>query len=278
MQQNPTVVNRPALYEQPDPSDPWRHAVELCRVSLLSVDEATCIDRIIQALSQNEGGWCVTVNLEILRQITQDKALYELVQGSTMRVADGITLVWASQLQGTPLPERVCGSNLIFNLTAALAQQGRSIFLLGGNPGTAERAAAVLQQNNPNLRVVGTFCPSFGFEDDPAQIQEMATMIQQANPDVIYVALGFPKSEKLITQIRSACPQSWWMGVGISFSYVSGEVERAPQWAQDVGLESLYRLLQEPRRLAKRYLLVGPPFAAKLLLTSCFRGMWQSSK
>jgi N-acetylglucosaminyldiphosphoundecaprenol N-acetyl-beta-D-mannosaminyltransferase len=249
----------------------WNHSVQFCGVSLIPVTEAECVDLIIEALKANQGGWCVTVNLEILRQLAISTSLQALVETSTLRVADGITLIWASRLQGNLLPERVCGSALIYNLTAAAARAGRSIFLLGGNEGTAEKAAAILQQYNPTLRVAGIYCPPFGFERDSTQVQDIVNKLIRAKPDIIYVALGFPKAEKLIAHICSSCPTAWWIGVGISFSYVAGEIGRAPQWAQDLGLESLYRLVQEPRRLAKRYLWVGPPFAAKLLLHSLFR-------
>lgn len=230
-----------------------------------SIGEAECGDWILNALDRGEGGWCVTVNLEILRRVKNSPDLRELVLSSTLRVADGITLVWASRLAGIPLSERVCGSNLIYSLTAAASQRERSVFLLGGNEGVAERAAECLRKQNPGLRVAGTYCPPFGFDREPQQVAEIAAQLRAARPDIVYVALGFPKAEKLIDQIRHHLPKAWWIGVGISFSYVAGEVGRAPVWVQNLGLESYYRLVQEPRRLARRYLLDGPPFVAVML-------------
>ncbi len=244
------------------------HTIKLCQVSLAPINEVECVQLIADAIAAGHGGWCITVNLENLRKTAASSDLQRLVASSTLRVADGITLVWASWLRGNPLPERVCGSNLIYSLTAEAAKRSQSIFLLGGNEGTAERAAAILSQRNPGLKITGTLCPPYGFERDPKQIQEIMEILRCSKPDIIYVAVGFPKSERLIAQIRHACPDAWWIGVGISFSYVTQDIKRPPRWAQNLGFETVYRLLQEPRRLAKRYLLDGPPFAAKLLVVS----------
>ncbi|MBF2027154.1 MAG: WecB/TagA/CpsF family glycosyltransferase [Oscillatoriales cyanobacterium C42_A2020_001] len=244
------------------------HSVHLCRVSLAPVTEVECVQLIADAIDTGCGGWCVTVNLENLRKTAANPELQRLVESSTLRVADGITLVWASWLRGVPLPERVCGSNLIYSLTDEAAKRGLSVFLLGGNEGTADRAAEILRQRNRGLKIAGTLCPPVGFERDLEQVEKILEILRRAQPDIIYVAVGFPKSERLIARIRHVCPNAWWLGVGISFSYVTQDIKRPPRWAQNLGFETLYRLLQEPQRLARRYLLDGPPFAAKLLLLS----------
>lgn len=247
------------------------HSVQLYGTSLAPITENQCVHFIVDAIESGRGGWCVTVNLEILRQTAINPKLQQLVELGSLRVPDGITLVWASRLQATPLPERVCGSNLIYSLTHEISRRGRSVFFLGGNPGTAERAVEILQQKNPGLRVAGILCPPIGFERDPVQLQRIEHILYTANPDVVYVALGFPKSDYLIAQLRDLCPNAWWIGVGISFSYVAGDLKRPPKWAQNLGIETLYRLVQEPRRLAKRYLWDGPIFVTKLFTFSIIR-------
>lgn len=249
------------------------NSVDIHGVSIAPITEQECVRRIADEVDSGRGGWCVTVNLENLRKISQSVALSQLVASSTLRVADGITLVWAGRLQASPLPERVCGSNLIYSLTREMASRGRSVFFLGGNSGTAKATADLLQRANPGLGVAGTCCPPINFERDPEQIEYLTKVLAEAQPDVIYVALGFPKSEQLIAQLRQVCPQAWWIGVGISFSYVVGEVKRPPVWAQNIGLETPYRLIQEPRRLARRYLWDGPIFAVNLLSSSLIRGL-----
>ena len=240
----------------------------LSGVWLDRITEAQTVEHVLSELDAARGGVVITPNLDIVRQCPIEPDLRQLLAEADLRVADGMTLVWASRLSGQPLPERVCGSNLISSVTAGAALRGRSVFLLGGTPGTAERAAEILKQRHPELHVAGTFCPDFGFERDPQQIAEIVAALDAAQPDIVFVALGFPKAERLIQGLRDNLPRSWWIGVGISFSFLCGDVKRAPRWMQRSGLEWVHRLIQEPRRLARRYIIDGPPFAIRLLAGS----------
>jgi len=178
--------------------------------------------------------------------------------------ADGMPLIWASSLLGNPLPERVTGSNLISSLTAAAAARGRSIFLLGGSPGAAQKAAVVLSARHPNLRIAGVSSQPLESSADRSEWKSIADALTAANPDIVYVALGCPKQEELIEALRHTLPAAWWLGVGIAFSFVAGSIPRAPLWMQRIGLEWFHRLLKEPRRLARRYLIDDLPFALTL--------------
>ena len=238
--------------------------VSLLGAKLHALTEAQCVQLVMTQLAQQRGGWLVTINLDHLRRLVNDPTYTALCAKATLVVADGMPLVWASRLQGTPLPQRVTGSDLIWQLTARAAVENRSIYLLGGTPTALSATALILQQRYPGLRLVGTFCPNFGFEHRPGEMNQLTTAVAAARPDIIYVALGSPKQERVIEQLRADLPGAWWMGVGISFSFVSGEIKRSPVWLQQLGLEWLYRLIQEPQRLFKRYLLLGLPFALTL--------------
>jgi N-acetylglucosaminyldiphosphoundecaprenol N-acetyl-beta-D-mannosaminyltransferase len=246
--------------------------VDLMGVRFREFTERACVEHILQSLAEGVGGWVVTPNLHILHECWRQPEAHALVHAANVVVADGMPLIWASRLQGTPLPERVSGSNLIWSVSEAAARKGQGVFLLGGSHGTADAAAQALRSRFPGLRIVGTLCPEFGFESDPEQIAEIASAVRRASPEVIFVALSFPKGERLIQQIRDVAPTAWWIGVGISFSFVSGDVKRAPLFVQRIGLEWLFRLSQEPRRLARRYLVDGIPFAILLLARSAWRG------
>jgi N-acetylglucosaminyldiphosphoundecaprenol N-acetyl-beta-D-mannosaminyltransferase len=246
-------------------------SVDLMGVAIHAISEDDCVDHIIDCARRGQGGWVVTPNLDHLRRLVQQPGFRELCGRASLRVADGMPLVWASRIGGTPLPERVAGSNLVFSLTRAASRADVSISFVGGNPGTAERAAAVLQRRFPALDVRGTHCPAPGFESDPVRLRELGAALQAESPGLVYVALGSPKQEQVIDRMRNVLPHAWWLGVGISFSFVAGEVHRAPRLLQLTGLEWLHRLAQEPRRLARRYLLQGLPFAAQLLLASLQR-------
>lgn len=246
--------------------------ISLRDVRLHSITEDEVIHAVVESLQAGKGGWIITANLQHLRQCEKDAEYRSIVDEADIVVADGMPLLWAGALQGTPMPQRVAGSDLVSSLTSAAAEHGRSIFLLGGAVNSADVAASMLQSRYPQLQVAGTCAPEYGFENDPAQIDRIGDMLVAAAPDIIYVALGSPKQERLIRQLRDRLPSAWWIGVGISFSFVAGHVKRAPRWMQRHGLEWMHRLAQEPRRLARRYLVQGLPFAARVLVSSMVKG------
>ena len=223
------------------------------------------LDRIRAGMRAGTGGWVVTANLDILRQAAADRAASDLISEADIVVADGTPVVWASKLQGTPVPERVAGSDLIWTSSQVAAEESVPVFLLGGNPGAAEGAAAQLTERYPSLRVVGTVCPEHGFEREPQRVQALTNEVHESDAALVLVGLPFPKQERLIRELRQRHPAAWYVGVGVSFSFVTGEFRRAPRWMQRAGLEWLHRMVQEPRRLTHRYVWDGLPFATRLL-------------
>jgi N-acetylglucosaminyldiphosphoundecaprenol N-acetyl-beta-D-mannosaminyltransferase len=245
------------------------HHVALRGVKFAALTEEQTVDMIIEEVRQHHGGWVSTPNISQLEQINESLELQELVEDASLVVADGMPLVWASQIQGTPLPERVAGSNLVWSLAGAAADAGASLFLLGGDDGVAPRAQAVLEREIPGLRVVGTHTPPVGFEHNPEQTSIIAEKLETTHPDVVYVGLGFPKQERLIRELTRRLPGTWFLGIGMSLSFISGDVQRSPRWMQKLGLEWGHRLLSEPRRLFRRYIVDGIPFTLGLLVRSC---------
>lgn len=233
-----------------------------------ALTERQVIDAVVAALAGGRGGWIVNPNVDVLRQLHASAELRALVAPASLQVADGTPLLWAAAVQGTPLPERVAGSSLIYPLTKAAAEHGLGVFLLGGNPGTAERAGARLIELAPGLRIAGTYCPPMGFERDPAEVAAIEAALEAARPDIVFVALGFPKQERLTARLRERFPSAWFVGSGITLSFVIGEVHRAPDGLQRLGLEWVHRLWQEPRRLFRRYVIDDIPFAAALFASA----------
>jgi N-acetylglucosaminyldiphosphoundecaprenol N-acetyl-beta-D-mannosaminyltransferase len=240
----------------------------MARVSLLGmevdrVDEREAVERILDARERDRGGVVLTPNLEHLATFRASPEVRAAFGDAELVVADGMPLVWASRLQRTPLPERVAGSDLIWSLSEAAARRGRSVFLLGGNPGAADRAAEVLRERAPGLDVAGVACPQVGSGDD-AELRAAAEHVGAARPDLVYVGLPLRKQIHAIARLRAAAPRSWFLGLGASLSFVAGDMQRAPRWMRGTGLEWTWRLAQEPGRLWRRYLVDGLPCAAVL--------------
>jgi N-acetylglucosaminyldiphosphoundecaprenol N-acetyl-beta-D-mannosaminyltransferase len=265
-----TSATAPTAGSQPEPSRATPR-VALLGFGIDPVTQDQTLDTIARELRAGRGGWVLTPNLEILRRIASEPDTRALCEQTTLRVADGMPLIWASKAQGTPLPARVPGSDLIHSLTARAAREGFRVYLLGGDPGVGEQAAAKLRELYPGLTIAGVESPPYGFEKDAAYSSSLESRVVNASPDIIYVAVGFPKQERVIQRLRPMLPKAWFLGIGISFSFVTGHVQRAPAWMQKSGLEWTHRLAQEPGRLFKRYLIHGVPFAIKLLVVSRLR-------
>jgi N-acetylglucosaminyldiphosphoundecaprenol N-acetyl-beta-D-mannosaminyltransferase len=243
-------------------------AVSMAGLDFDRLSEDQVVARIVRALRDGQGGWVVPANIDVCQQISRDGDIRELIRGASLVVADGMPLVWAARLRGDPLPERVTGSFLIFRLTAAAAQIGKSIYLLGGKPGVPERAAAELTRRYPGLLVAGTDAPPMGFDRRPDEFAAVRARLEEARPDIVYVGLGFPKQERVIAALAPGLPTAWFISCGAAIPFAAGELRRAPHWMQRLGLEWLYRLISEPHRLFRRYVLADLPFALRLLFMS----------
>ncbi|WP_433300832.1 WecB/TagA/CpsF family glycosyltransferase [Actinoplanes sp. CA-030573] len=241
--------------------------VDLDGTGIDRITEAEVVAVVRDALDHGRGGRIITPNIDILRRAQTDPEARAHLADADLIVADGMPLIWASRLGGTPLPERVAGSSLIWSLSAGLARDHRSIFVVGGAPATdgAARAADRLERECPGLRIAGTLCPDFGFDRNPTTYEEVCAKVIDAAPDLVFVGLGFPKQERMIARLRAGLARSWFIGCGAAVNFVAGDVARAPRWMQRTGLEWAHRLGVEPRRLAGRYLRHDAPYALRLL-------------
>jgi N-acetylglucosaminyldiphosphoundecaprenol N-acetyl-beta-D-mannosaminyltransferase len=244
-------------------SKPWE-SVELCGMRLENVDSGRLIEHMFERLRAAEGGWLITANLDFLRRHVKDANARGIYAGADLRVADGMPLIWASRLRGTPLRERVAGSSLVMPLCERAAHEQRSVYLLGGEPAAGKAAAEKLKARYPTLRIAGVSSPWVGAEPTDAELGPIAEALSAARPDIVLVAFGSPKQERVIGKLRASLPGAWWIGVGISLSFIAGHVKRAPELVQALGLEWAHRLVQEPRRLFRRYVIEDIPFAFEL--------------
>ncbi|MFL6098636.1 MAG: WecB/TagA/CpsF family glycosyltransferase [Actinomycetales bacterium] len=234
--------------------------------------EAQAVAAVERGMLAGKGGWIVTPNIDIWLRTRREPECGELVARADLVVADGMPLIWASRLAGTPLPQRVAGSTLVERLSDLAGRQGRAVYIIGGGLGdTAERAGLALQQRYDGLRFVGAIAPEFGFEKDPAQVGAIVDAVRASGADLVLVGLGFPKQDRLAEQLCAQLPHVWALGCGGGVAMAAGDAKRSPAWAQRLGVEWVVRLVQEPRRLAHRYLVDDAPAALVLLAQSLRR-------
>ena len=225
------------------------------------------VDRVAAELAHHRGGVIITPNVDVLRQLRRSQ-LRNLSEGAAIVVADGAPVIWASRLRGDSLPERVTGTQLVWTLSHAAAREGRSIFLLGAGPGVAERAADQFQRASPGLQVAGVHSPPWGFEGIQGEMEKIDDLLTKKNPDIVFVSLGSLRQEQLAARLAPAHPGRWFLCCGAALDIAAGDVPRAHPAAQRLGVEWVHRLAQEPRRLARRYLVEDFPYAAGMLLRS----------
>lgn len=198
--------------------------------------------------------YVVTPNVDHAVLLQSNSELREAYGQADLVLADGFPLVWASRWLGRPLPERVPGSDLVPQLFDSVgAGETLRIFLLGAAPGVATRAAKRISRRWPAVQIVGAYSPPMGFESDRAENDRILARINEVRPDVLVIGLGAPKQECWIYRHRSNVAAKVALCVGATIDFMAGERKRAPRWMQRIGLEWLFRMCGEPRRLVKRY-------------------------
>lgn len=217
------------------------------RVSALSAADNEQV--IARAATARQGLWVVTLNLEMVARAETDPAYRALLSGADLVLADGMPLVWLSRFKASArvIPERTCGSDLV---EAFLTRFPGTIGILGG----LDPRAALDRLGVPDGRVVYLNAGRIALEDAPGLAREIGA----SGCMLLLIALGVPKQDRLAAALRPLCPGVVMMGVGGSLDFLAGHVRRAPGWMQSAGLEWLYRLLAEPGRLWRRYLLLYP--------------------
>jgi exopolysaccharide biosynthesis WecB/TagA/CpsF family protein len=232
----------------------------MARVKILNIG----IDNFSMSdfLAKLDNGVVFTPNVDHLMKLQSDPDFFKIYSCADYVVCDSKILIYAAKLLGTPLKEKISGSDLF----PAFCRYHKSndavkIFLLGGKEGVARKAQGRINSHTGRDIIVGSYAPPFGFEHDPRECAKILELINQSGATVLAVGLGAPKQERFIAQYRHQLPQiKIFFAIGATIDFEAGNVCRAPQWVSEVGLEWLYRLVSEPNRLWKRYLVEDPPF------------------
>ena len=244
---------------RPDQVIPFRSSRILgVRVDAVQIPEV--VERMERWIGERNGcHWTAVTGMHGVTQAQRDPAFRETLNAADLVVPDGMPLVWLSRLRGHRLKRRVYGPELMLAFCEQTARKGYRHFFYGGAPGVPEHLAKRLQVRFPGLQVVGTYSPPFRplrAEED----EQIVAIIKTADPDVLWVGLSTPKQELWMHEHRDRLNVPVIVGVGAAFDINSGRIRQAPRWMREHGLEWLFRLIQEPRRLWRRYLLRGSQF------------------
>jgi N-acetylglucosaminyldiphosphoundecaprenol N-acetyl-beta-D-mannosaminyltransferase len=223
------------------------------KISLLSAQQLT--QRLIGHAFGSETQHVVTANAQFYVLAEERQDFRECIQRADYVCADGVSIVVACKWLGRAKATRIPGVDLVADLCKEAAGLALRVFFLGGNPGSAERSAAMLTERFPGLQVAGISCPPKGFLADPEMLNEVLSEIRESRPAILFVALGAPSQEFFIQDHIRPMNIPVAVGIGGSLDIIAGEFKRAPQFIQRAGLEWAYRLAQEPRRLARRYIV-----------------------
>ncbi len=208
------------------------------------------------------------VNPDCLNKMISDRQYFSILQQGEYVFPDGIGLTIAGKILGTPLKENINGTDMLPYLCDMAAAEGHSVFLLGGRPGIAEKAAENIARTS-GVRIAGY---AHGYFDHQTESQAMVDAINRSGASILLVAFGAPLQEKWITQYRLQLEPQVLMGVGGLFDFYSGTIQRAPRWMREIGLEWVYRILQEPERMWKRYVIGNPLFLYRIIKWKLFTG------
>ena len=219
----------------------------------VSLKEA--IEYIEKCIQERKIGHVITPNVDQIVRIENDEYFKKICENCELLLVDGHPLMWIAKWYGTPLKEKICGSDLVPKLCMVAAKKGYSIFLLGAAEGVAAKAAENLKQKYYGLKVAGVYSPPYGFEKNKEELEKINKLLFESKADMLFVGMGVPKQDIFIYEnmYKYQIPMSFSIGATIDF--IAGVQKRAPKWMNSIGMEWLYRLIQDPKRMFKRYIV-----------------------
>jgi N-acetylglucosaminyldiphosphoundecaprenol N-acetyl-beta-D-mannosaminyltransferase len=220
-----------------------------------NIDMAEAINAIEYMISDDKKHYIVAVNVDVVVKIEDDKYLKEITDNADIVLVDGQPLVWISRWYNRPVKTKISGSDLVPLLCEEAAKNGHSIFIIGGRDGVALEAKKRLEKKYRGIQIVGTYAPPLGFEKNEDELNKINTMISNAHPDLLIACFGCPKQEKWIYENYQKYDARVSVCAGATVDFLAGNVNRAPKWMSEHGLEWFYRFLQQPKRMFRRYFI-----------------------
>lgn len=220
-----------------------------------NVSMVETLQEISRLVEERKKSYVVAINVDVVMKMEKDSYLKKITDEAALTLVDGKPLVWIAKWHRHPVKAKISGSDVVPELCKVAAKKGYSLFIIGGAEGVADKAKANLERDLPGIKVVGTYAPPFGFEKDEVELEKINQMISVASPDLVIACLGCPKQEKWVYENYQKYEGTVSICAGATVDFLAGNVNRAPTWMSNHGLEWLYRFFQEPKRLFKRYFI-----------------------
>lgn len=243
--------------------------VEKCNVlgvGISVIDQDRAREILFAAVAAGKRGYVAVTGVHGVSEAQSDPALKHILNRALLCTPDGMPMVWMGRLHGFSSIDRVYGPDLMLNICENSVARGMTHFFYGGASGVAEQLARTLQERFPGLLIAGTYSPPFR-PLNPEELVQLQSVVTNAQPDFFWVGLSTPKQERFMAAHLDLLPDAKvFLGVGAAFDLLTGRLRQAPRWMQRSGLEWLFRLTQEPRRLWKRYFVNNPLFLGRSVL------------
>jgi N-acetylglucosaminyldiphosphoundecaprenol N-acetyl-beta-D-mannosaminyltransferase len=239
--------------------------INVLGVGVHALNLPLAVEVLREAIANRTKGYVCVTGVHGVSEAQSDPEFRAILNHALLNTPDGMPMVWIGRWSGAREMERVYGPDLLVEVCQASIAAGWRHFFYGGAPGTAQALAAHLQARFPQLAIAGTHTPPFR-PLTPGEMDQLQSQVAAAKPDIMWIGLSTPKQERFMSATLAGLDVPVMIGIGAAFDLVSGKVRQSPRWVQRSGFEWLYRLIQEPRRLWKRYLKNNPLFVLRILL------------
>ncbi len=220
-----------------------------------NVTEEEAIAHIEECIKKRKVGHVITPNVDQIVRIEKDPYFKKICDNAELLLVDGHPLMWIAKWYGKPIKEKICGSDLVPHLCKVASEKGYRVFLLGAAEGVAAKAAKNLEESYPGIQIAGTYSPPYGFENDQAELVRINSMLLESKADLLFVGMGVPKQDRFIYENMKSYQIPMSFSIGATIDFIAGEQTRAPRWMTNHGLEWIYRLFSDPKRMIKRYIV-----------------------
>jgi N-acetylglucosaminyldiphosphoundecaprenol N-acetyl-beta-D-mannosaminyltransferase len=234
-------------------------------VKVSAIDLPMAVDMADQSIAAKNRGYVCVTGVHGVMEAQRDAEFLRILNHAFLNLPDGMPMTWVGHLQGLSQMDRVYGPGFMAAMCQLSVQRGYRNFFYGGEPGIADRLKEALQRRFPGLQVVGTYTPPFRILN-AAEEDDLLTQVHSSKPDILWVGLSTPKQEKFMAKYIDRLEVPLLVGVGAAFDFHTGRIRDCPNWVKRAGMQWLHRLLQDPRRLWKRYLRNNPAFVWKIAL------------